>query len=173
MILITRLAYKTVKPWHQNTQIILRSRSRSAALPSHTPTLGLQIIKLSQTVGVISGYLVYKLGIIKETCCQTEPDIVIMAQIWQLPVPAFTDQMDLGMNCSVGKQIEMLQYLKVFQSLPVSFGWRKGDKSCIWNKDPMESMAAVFFFLSFFLSCKGLMFIPCLYLQAPTDMHKH
>lgn len=110
MILITRLAYKTVKPWHQNTQIILRSRSRSAALPSHTPTLGLQIIKLSQTVAVISGYLVYKLGIIKETCCQTEPDIVIMAQMWQLPVPAFTDQMELG----VRKRIEMLRYLKSF-----------------------------------------------------------
>lgn len=43
---------------------------------SHTSTLRLEIIKLSQTVGgVISGYLVYKLGIIKETCCQTEPQI--------------------------------------------------------------------------------------------------
>lgn len=33
---------------------------------SHTPTPRLEIIKLSQTVGVIRGYLVYKLGIIKE-----------------------------------------------------------------------------------------------------------
>lgn len=52
---------------------------------THPPTLRLEIIKLSQTVGVISGYLVYKLGIIRETCCQTELQISSSGQNMTAP----------------------------------------------------------------------------------------
>lgn len=98
---------------------------------SHTATLRLEIIKLSQTVGVISGYLVYKLGIIKETCCQTEAaDIFIWPKYDSIPIPSLDlqRQIKLGMNSGVGGQIVMPVCFKSFSVSP----WLKGSRTKLY-----------------------------------------
>lgn len=140
-------------------------------LPSsflHTPTLRLEIIKLSQTVGVISCYLVYKLGIIKETCCQQNrtADVFIWSKYdrtttLRLDSPS---QIKQEMHSCVRQQIVMPVCFSVALCLS---GLKEADQSCISREEARGVDGGSLFFF------KGLMLIPCLYLQPPTDMHKH
>lgn len=73
-------------------------------------------------------------------------------------------QIKPGMNSCVGEQIVMPVCFSVALCLT---GLKEADQSCISREEAGGvDDGSLFFF-------KGLMLIPCLYLQPPTDMHKH